>query len=100
MSPLFKFVVAALAASLATATPLARRLAAGNSSLINTLKQNTQVAKITSLINEQAFEYLDGPVMRVTSPDVPGMPHNPEQENWLLPNPQKIADALRSLARY
>ena len=53
MSPLFKFVVAALAASLATAAPLARRLAAGNSSLINTLKQNTQVAKITSLINDK-----------------------------------------------
>jgi 2-oxoisovalerate dehydrogenase E1 component beta subunit len=56
--------------------------------------------EITSIINEEAFEYLDGPVMRVTSPDVPGMPHNPEQENWLLPNPQKIAEAMRALARY
>ncbi len=56
--------------------------------------------EIAAVVNEEAFEYLDGPVMRLTTPDVPGMPHNPEQENWLLPNPQKIADAMRKLAEY
>ena len=56
--------------------------------------------EIAAIINEEAFESLDGPVMRLAAPDVPGMPHNPEQENWLLPNPQKIADAMRKLARY
>jgi hypothetical protein len=53
MSSLIKFVVASLAASLATASPLARRLAAGNTTLINGLKTETQVEKITSLINDE-----------------------------------------------
>jgi 2-oxoisovalerate dehydrogenase E1 component beta subunit len=56
--------------------------------------------EIAAIINEEAFEYLDGPVLRVTSPDVPGMPHNPEQENWLLPDTQKIVAAISRLARY
>ncbi len=66
MSSLFKFVVAALAASLATASPLTRRLASGNNSLIDDLKQETQVDKITSLIKDEPnfgnfkFSFLEG----------------------------------------
>jgi 2-oxoisovalerate dehydrogenase E1 component beta subunit len=56
--------------------------------------------EITAIINEEAFEYLDGPVLRVASEDVPGMPHNPEQENWVLPNPKTIGEAMRKLAKY
>ena len=43
---------------------------------------------------------MDGPVLRLSTPDVPGIPHDPGQEEWLLPNPQKIAEAMRRLARY
>jgi 2-oxoisovalerate dehydrogenase E1 component beta subunit len=56
--------------------------------------------EIAAIVNEEAFEYLDGPVLRVATPDVPGMPHDPEQENWLLPDTTKIAEAMRKLARY
>jgi len=56
--------------------------------------------EIAATLNEEAFEVLDAPVMRLTTPDVPAMAHDPGQEQWLLPNPQKIADAMRKLARY
>jgi len=56
--------------------------------------------EITAVLNEEAFEYLDGPIMRIATPDVPGMPHNPEQEAWLLPNVDKIRAAIIKLARY
>jgi 2-oxoisovalerate dehydrogenase E1 component beta subunit len=60
----------------------------------------SMTGEIAAIINEEAFEYLDGPVLRVASADVPGMPHNPEQENWVLPNAQTIAEAMRRLAKY
>lgn len=66
MFSLLKFVVVALAASLATAKPLTRRLASGNSSIVNQLKQQTQVDKITSLIQDEPdfgnfkFSFLGG----------------------------------------
>ena len=56
--------------------------------------------EITAIINEEAFEYLDGPVLRLATPDVPGMPHDPGQENWLLPDTSRIAEAMRKSARY
>ncbi|MBI3734220.1 MAG: alpha-ketoacid dehydrogenase subunit beta [Chloroflexi bacterium] len=56
--------------------------------------------EIAAIVNEDAFEYLDGPVSRLATPDVPGMPHDPGQEEWLLPNREKIAEAMRKLARY
>ena len=56
--------------------------------------------ELAAIINEEAFEYLDGPVLRLATPDVPGMPHDPGQENWLLPDTSKIAEAMRKAARY
>ena len=56
--------------------------------------------EIAASLNDEAFESLDAPVMRLTTPDVPAMSHDPAQENWLLPNAQKIADAMRKLAKY
>src|SRR5439155_5014863 len=41
--------------------------------------------EITALINERAFEYLDGPVLRVTSPDAP-VPYSVPLEDYFLPN--------------
>ena len=55
--------------------------------------------EITSLINERAFEYLDGPVLRVTSPDAP-VPYSAPLEDFFLPNTQKVVDAARKLAAY
>ncbi|HSE97250.1 MAG TPA: alpha-ketoacid dehydrogenase subunit beta, partial [Blastocatellia bacterium] len=40
--------------------------------------------EITAIINEEAFEYLDGPVVRVTSIDTP-VPYSPPLEEFFLP---------------
>ena len=55
--------------------------------------------EIAAIINEEIFEYLDGPVMRVTSPDTP-VPYSPPLEAFCLPNKDKILQAARQLAAY
>lgn len=57
-------------------------------------------AEIAAMVAEEAFDYLDGPVMRVAGPDVPGVPYNHVLEDWFMVNPEKIADAIRQLAAY
>jgi 2-oxoisovalerate dehydrogenase E1 component beta subunit len=57
-------------------------------------------AEVAAIIAEEGFEYLDGPVVRVAAPDVPGMPFNKPQEDFYMPNPQRIAEAMRKLAAY
>ena len=57
-------------------------------------------AEIAALLAEEAFESLDGPIVRVTGPDVPGVPYNHVLEDWYMPNPDRIADAVRRLAAY
>jgi 2-oxoisovalerate dehydrogenase E1 component beta subunit len=57
-------------------------------------------AEIAAIIAEEAFDHLDGPVMRVTGPDVPGVPYAHTLEEWFMPNPDRIADAVRRLAAY
>ena len=49
---------------------------------------------------EEAFDYLDAPIMRLCGPDVPAMPFAPTLEAEYMLNPQKVADAIRRLARY
>jgi 2-oxoisovalerate dehydrogenase E1 component beta subunit len=55
--------------------------------------------EVTALLNERAFEYLDGPVLRVTSPDAP-VPYSAPLEDYFLPSPAKIVDMARKLAAY
>jgi len=57
-------------------------------------------AEIAAIIAEEGFDYLDGPVIRVTGPDVPGVPYNHVLEDWFMPNPDRIAEAVRRLAAY
>jgi 2-oxoisovalerate dehydrogenase E1 component beta subunit len=57
-------------------------------------------AEIAAIIAEEAFESLDGPVVRVTGPDVPGVPYNHVLEDWFMPSPDRIANAVRRLAHY
>ena len=61
-----------------------------------TVDVGTQIA----VIAEEAFEYLDGPIRRLTGPDVPAMPFNKKLESEFLPNPERIAQAMRDLAAY
>jgi pyruvate/2-oxoglutarate/acetoin dehydrogenase E1 component len=55
--------------------------------------------EITSRINEQAFEWLDAPVLRVTAADVP-LPYAPPLEDYVLPQTADIVHAARTLAAY
>jgi pyruvate/2-oxoglutarate/acetoin dehydrogenase E1 component len=55
--------------------------------------------EIAALINERAFESLDSPVLRVTSPDAP-IPYSAPQEDSFLPNAAKVLEAARRLAAY
>jgi 2-oxoisovalerate dehydrogenase E1 component beta subunit len=55
--------------------------------------------EIASLVCEDAFEDLDGPVLRVTSLDTP-VPYSPPLEERFLPNVEKVVAAARQLARY
>jgi 2-oxoisovalerate dehydrogenase E1 component beta subunit len=56
-------------------------------------------AELSALIVEERFDRLDAPVMRVTYPDT-HCPFSSTLEQFNLPNPDKIADALRRLAEY
>jgi 2-oxoisovalerate dehydrogenase E1 component beta subunit len=56
--------------------------------------------ELASIVAEEAFEYLDAPVRRLTGPDVPAMPFAKPLEDAFLPNPARIAAALRELAAY
>jgi 2-oxoisovalerate dehydrogenase E1 component beta subunit len=56
-------------------------------------------AEVAAILAEEAFDLLDGPIVRVTAPDTP-VPFAPELEKAFLPNAEKIADAARRLAAY
>lgn len=57
-------------------------------------------AEVAALIAEEAFPYLDGPIMRVAGPEVPAIPFSPPLEQAFLPNPDTIGAALDHLAAY
>jgi pyruvate/2-oxoglutarate/acetoin dehydrogenase E1 component len=50
-------------------------------------------------ITESVFEYLDGPILRVTAPDTP-VPYSPPLEDAFLPNVEKVLEKARWLYRY
>jgi len=56
-------------------------------------------AEVCSLIAEEAFEDLDGPVVRVTAPDVP-IPFSPPLERAVLPQVDDVKEACRELLAY
>lgn len=57
-------------------------------------------AEIAAIIADEAFMWLDAPVKRLAGPDVPAMPFNSPQEEWFLPNTDKIEAAIRDLAEF
>lgn len=56
-------------------------------------------AEVSALLSEQAFEWLDAPVMRLGGLDTP-VPFSPPLEDAYRPNAETIARAARSLASY
>jgi len=57
-------------------------------------------AELAAIISEEAFEDLDGPIVRLTGPDVPAMPFAPTLEAAFMPNADKIVEAARRLDAY
>ena len=56
-------------------------------------------AQVAALIAERAFEDLDGPVVRVATPDVP-IPFSPPLEQAVLPSVDRVREAIRELLEY
>jgi 2-oxoisovalerate dehydrogenase E1 component beta subunit len=55
--------------------------------------------ELAAIIAEEAFEYLDGPIMRITAPDTP-VPYSPPLEEFFLPKTSDIIRVARQLAAY
>jgi pyruvate/2-oxoglutarate/acetoin dehydrogenase E1 component len=56
-------------------------------------------AQVSALIAERGFESLDGPVVRVATPDVP-IPFSPPLEAAVLPSVDRVREACRELLAY
>jgi len=57
-------------------------------------------AEVAAIIADEAFTSLDAPVKRLAAPDVPAVPYSHPMQDWFMPNPDKIANAVRELAAY
>ena len=55
--------------------------------------------EISAIISQEAFEWLDAPVVRVASLDTP-VPYSPPLEDYYLPQVKDVLDAARKLAAY
>ena len=55
--------------------------------------------EVAALIGEHVFDSLDGPVRRLAAMDT-HTPYSPPLEEFVLPNTNKITEAIRSLAAY
>src|SRR5947209_7590907 len=56
-------------------------------------------AQVAALIAERGFEDLDGPVIRVATPNVP-IPFSPPLEQAVLPSVDRVREACRELLEY
>jgi 2-oxoisovalerate dehydrogenase E1 component beta subunit len=57
-------------------------------------------AEIAAIIADEGFELLDAPVRRLTGLDVPAVPFSHHMQEYFMPNPDTIADAIRELVQY
>ena len=55
--------------------------------------------ELAATLTESVFEYLDGPILRVTAPDTP-VPFSPLLEEAFLPDAGKVIEKARWLYRY
>ncbi|HLG94502.1 MAG TPA: alpha-ketoacid dehydrogenase subunit beta [candidate division Zixibacteria bacterium] len=58
------------------------------------------MAEISAIITEEAFDYLDAPVMRLAGLDVPPIPFAPPYEKFYLPTVDRIMKKARQLKAY
>jgi 2-oxoisovalerate dehydrogenase E1 component len=57
-------------------------------------------SELGMLVAEQAFDYLDAPLMRLTGPDSPAMPFAPALEDAFVPSLTDIGKRLRALVEF
>jgi pyruvate/2-oxoglutarate/acetoin dehydrogenase E1 component len=55
--------------------------------------------EVAAIIAENAFDVLDGPIRRLAAADT-HLAFSPPMEEFILPNTNKIVEAIRSLASY
>ncbi len=55
--------------------------------------------ELAAIIAEEAFEYLDAPIMRIASEDAP-VPYAPPLEAAFLPSVDKVVEGARKLVKY
>jgi 2-oxoisovalerate dehydrogenase E1 component beta subunit len=67
------------------------------------LHEDTQTGglagELAATLTERVWDYLDGPIVRVTAPDTP-VPFSAPLEEAFLPNSQKVIEKARWLHRY
>jgi 2-oxoisovalerate dehydrogenase E1 component beta subunit len=57
-------------------------------------------AEISAIIAEEALFELDAPIRRLCGPDVPAIGYAKEYEEAFMPSVERIANAMRDLARF
>lgn len=57
-------------------------------------------AELSAIVAEEAFEDLDGPILRVTGPDVPAMPFSPPLEKAFFLDKARILAGMERMAAY
>src|SRR6187399_523115 len=80
--------------------------------VLETVKRNNKVillhedtrtggfaGELAALISEEAFDYLDGPIRRITAPDTP-VPYSPPLEEFFLPKVSDVTRVARELHAY
>ena len=55
--------------------------------------------ELAAIINEEAFDDLDGPIVRITAFDTP-VPFSPPLEHFFLPKVEDVVREARKLHRY
>jgi len=61
---------------------------------------NTFAQSIAARIQENCFEYLDGPVRVIGSENMPAIPLNATLEQTMIPSAEKVGKAIRELLSY
>ncbi len=61
---------------------------------------NSFAQSIAARIQENCFEFLDGPVRTIGSENMPAIPLNAILEKTMIPSAEKVADAIKNLLDY